>query len=209
MSINKLSHLKEWEKIYLEVTKADCEQDIHPYYKFNDGYGDKMLNVNTYNSVSYTLDDLKQLANDGMLKQEITVDGSLWDRWSKVNFKWTLKTLPEKGDLINGMPNDNMPKQEVEWTLLKEKLLHSLWLHKKLPIQWERVEIRAVHQWTTSTWDEAIFVCFFLNKPLVKFDDDTFDVFDEWRFPPQKTELTLAEVEERLWLEKGSLIIKD
>ena len=79
---------------------------------------------------------------------------------------------------------------------------------QKLPTQWERVEIRSVHQWTTSTWDEAIFVCFFLNKPLVKFDDDTFDVFDEWRYPPKKTELTLAEVEERLGLEKWSLIIK-
>jgi len=43
-----------------------------------------------------------------------------------------------------------------------------------------------------------MFVCFFLNKPLVKFDDDTFDVFDEWRYPPKKTELTLAEVEEKL-----------
>jgi len=31
--------------------------------------------------------------------------------------------------------------------------------------------------------------------------------YDEWRY--KKTELTLAEVEEKLGIEKGSLIIKD
>ena len=152
MSTKRLEHLKEWDKIYLEVEKVTTKYD-----------DEKSL---VFKRAKMWFDDLKQLANDGM------------------------------------------PKQEVEWTLLEEKLLHSLWLHKKLPIQWERVEIRAVHQWTTSTWDEAMFVCFFLNKPLVKFDDDTFDVFDEWRFPPQKTELTLAEVEKRLGLDAWSLIIK-
>lgn len=164
MSTNKLSHLKEWEKIYTPLERILHLRDDTDWLCFHD------VNWCTYwvtdDDTFYTLDDLNQLANDGI------------------------------------------PKQEVEWTLLEEKLLHSLWLHKKLPIQWERVEIRSVHQWTTSTWDEAMFVCFFLNKPLVKFDDDTFDVFDEWRYPPKKTELTLADIEERLGLDAWSLIIK-
>ena len=63
------------------------------------------------------------------------------------------------------------------------------------------IQIRAVHLGTTSTWDNAMFVCFFLGKPLVRFDDGTFDLFEEWRFPPKKTELTLAEVESRLGLD--------
>ena len=52
-----------------------------------------------------------------------------------------------------------------------------------------------------------MFVCFFLNKPLVKFDDDTFDVFDEWRFPPKKIQKTLAELEKELGYDEGTLEI--
>ena len=67
MSINKLSHLKEWEKIYLEVEKVTT--------KYDDGYS-MCFETNCINSVwvndddiFYFPDDLKQLANDGMPKQ--------------------------------------------------------------------------------------------------------------------------------------------
>jgi len=91
--------------------------------------------------------------------------------------------------------------QDDQWELIEEPT--------KLPTQWEMIEVRSVYKGTTSTWDKAMFVCFFLEKPLVKFDDDTFDVLDEWRYQKQKTELTLAQVEEKLGLEKDSLIIKE
>jgi len=142
MSTKRLEHLKEWDKIYLEVTKADCEQDIHPYYKFNDGYGDKMLNVNTYNSVSYTLEDLKQLANDGM---------------------------PKQGD-------------DVQVKYIED-------------------------EWKRSDWIDAKFIAFYKWNIVTQTEDWLmWTVF--WRLKPQKTELTLAEVEEKLGLDAWSLIIK-
>lgn len=133
-----------------------------------------------------------------------------WDEWDGGwYFIWTVEwkhiCTPEEKNIKNFLSCDSYMDNFAPFDYVRPA---QIWLEQKLPIQWERVEIRAVHQWTTSTWDEAMFVCFFLNKPLVKFDDDTFDVFDEWRFPPKKTELTLAEVEEKLGLEKGSLIIK-
>ena len=99
MSTKRLEHLKEWDKIYLEVMRDTYGRNDSPdslWFKWT-GW---QLCVNDYDTF-YTLEELKQLANDGMSKQEITIDGSLWDRWSKVNFKWTLKTLPEKGYLLN------------------------------------------------------------------------------------------------------------
>lgn len=138
-------------------------------------------------------------------------DIGYWDEWDGGwYFIWTVEwkhiCTPEEKNIKNLLSCDSyMMDNFAPFDYVRPA---QIWLEQKLPIQWERVEIRAVHQWTTSTWDEAMFVCFFLNKPLVKFDDDTFDVFDEWRLSPQKTELTLAEIEKRLGLDAGSLIIK-
>lgn len=67
MSTKRLEHLKEWEKIYLEVEKVTT--------KYDDGYS-MCFETNCINSVwvndddiFYFPDDLKQLANDGMPKQ--------------------------------------------------------------------------------------------------------------------------------------------
>ena len=145
--------MKEWEKIYLEVEKVTTQYDDENSMCFESNCANSIW-VND-DDIFYTLDDLKQLANDGMPKQEITIDGYLWDRWSKVNFKWTLKTLPEKGYLLN-------------WS----EVVHS------------EVSVFVKNQYG---W---------ISKAM------------SYTYPPQKTELTLAEVEERLGIEAGSLVIK-
>lgn len=144
MSTNKLSHLTEWEKIYLEVTREKSHfEDNEIWLHFC-----KSLNSSIWvndNDTFYTLDELKQLANDGM-------------------------------------PNDNMPKQgemiEVRWKGFDE---------------WSRHKFIALYEWTVITEYHSMF------NPVS---------WDEWRPLQKKTELTLAEIEEKLGIEKGSLIIK-
>jgi len=138
MSINKLSHLKEWDKIYLEVTRK-----INEYYDddaslFFESKEDEVCvsDEDTF----YFPDDLKQLANDGMPKQGETV---------QVKF-------PGSDD-----------------------------------------------------WTDAIFVSMFKWKAVVALNAGWFIHTFLFRSKPQKTELTLAEVEKKLGIEKGSLIIKD
>ena len=137
MSTNKLSHLKEWEKIYLEVTRRLSVGDDGGSIKF------QANDCNVYLSdddTFYTLEELKQLANDGM---------------------------PKQGEMIEA-------RYKTECGVL-------------------------------SNWFLVKFVCSYEWKLLV----DTWMriiKYDEWRY--KKTELTLAEVEERLGLDAWSLIIK-
>ena len=67
MSTNRLSHLKDWEKIYLEVTreKSIRDDDNSLCFGSNCNYSIWANDNDTF----YTLDELKQLANDGMPKQ--------------------------------------------------------------------------------------------------------------------------------------------
>ena len=67
MSINKLSHLKDWEKIYLEVTRelSTSDDDSGLMFRATSSYSTFVDDNDTF----YTLDDLKKLANDGMPKQ--------------------------------------------------------------------------------------------------------------------------------------------
>ena len=67
MSINKLSHLKEWEKIYLEVEKVTTEWDDEKSMCFESNSSNSIW-VND-DDIFYFPDDLKKLANDGMPKQ--------------------------------------------------------------------------------------------------------------------------------------------
>ena len=137
MSTNRLSHLTEWEKIYLEVTRRLSVGDDGGSIKF------QANDCNVYLSdddTFYTLEELKQLANDGM---------------------------PNQGEMIEA-------RYKTECGVL-------------------------------SNWFLVKFVCSYEWKLLV----DTWMriiKYDEWRY--KKTELTLAEVEERLGIDKGSLIIK-
>lgn len=75
-----------------------------------------------------------------------------------------------------------------------------------MPKQGEMVEARYKTECgVLSNWFLVKFVCSYEWKLLV----DTWMriiKYDEWRY--KKTELTLAEVEEKLGIEKGSLIIK-
>ena len=85
MSINKLSDLKQWAKIYLEVTRK-----INKYYDddaslFFESKEDDVC-VSDEDTL-YTFEELKQLANDGMPKQgelefwdevEVSLD---WEKW--------------------------------------------------------------------------------------------------------------------------------
>ena len=67
MSINKLSHLKDWEKIYLEVTRelSTSDDDSGLMFRATSSYSTFVDDDDTF----YTLDDLKKLTNDGMPKQ--------------------------------------------------------------------------------------------------------------------------------------------
>ena len=137
MSINKLSHLKEWEKIYLEVTReiSTSDDSMGLMFCWTSGYTTFVNDEDTF----YTLDELKQLANDG---------------------------VPKQGDEIDVRHND----------------------------------------WDYISWQK--FVCLYEWRVIIERAWWLFR-YDEWRYQPKKTELTLAEVEKRLGLEKGSLIIKD
>lgn len=80
MSINKLSHLKQWAKIYLEVTRelSTSDDDSGLMFRATSSYSTFVDDNDTF----YTFEELKQLANDGMPKQgdEIEVaDG--WYNW--------------------------------------------------------------------------------------------------------------------------------
>ena len=137
MSINKLSHLKEWDKIYVPLERIVHLRDDTDWLCFHD------VNWCTYwvtdEDTFYTLDELKQLANDG---------------------------VPKQGDEIDVRHND----------------------------------------WDYISWQK--FVCLYEWRVIIERAWWLFR-YDEWRFPRKKTELTLAEVEKKLGLEKGSLIIKD
>ena len=136
MSTNKLSHLKDWEKIYLEVTRelSTSDDDSGLMFRATSSYSTFVDDDDTF----YTLDDLKKLANDGM---------------------------PKQGD-------------EIE--------VADGWYH-----------------WCTN----YTFICMY-GKKVLAIKNWEFETWDKWRYPEKKTELTLAEVEERLWLDAWSLIIK-
>jgi len=138
MSTNKLSHLKEWEKIYLEVERelSTSDDDNGLMFRATSSYATFVDD----DDIFYFPDELKQLANDGM---------------------------PKQGEMI-----------EVRWTGV---------------LGWSRYKLIAFYEWKVITE-------YWIDNPVS---------WDEWRPLPKKTELTLAEVEEKLWLEKGSLIIKD
>ena len=138
MSTNRLSHLKEWEKIYLEVTRDYGICDDKDSVRFKSNSDSSYLDDN---DTFYTLEELKQLANDGM---------------------------PKQGEMI--------------------EILHSDWVYST-----------TLHE----------FVAFYKWCVVVVSPQYWITRYDWWRFPRKKTEFTLAEVEEKLWLEKGSLIIKD
>lgn len=140
MSINKLSHLKEWEKIYLEVTRTLSYNDDGESLVFKRGNRGMYIDDN---DTFYALDDLKTLANDGMPKQgEIIQVSNFWEEWGDIIRKWKF----------------------------------------------------------VSFYDDKVIIF----NPVTPF----YSEWDSWRFPPEKTELTLAEVEERLGLDAWSLIIK-
>lgn len=137
MSTNRLSHLKEWEKIYLEVTRDYGICDDKDSVRFKSNSDSSYLDDN---DTFYTLEELKQLANDGM---------------------------PKQGEMI--------------------EILHSDWVYST-----------TLHE----------FVAFYKWCVVVVSPQYWITRYDWWRFPRKKTELTLAEVEKKLGIEKGSLIIK-
>jgi len=160
MSTNKLSHLKKWEKIYLEVTRV---------FATGDDTNSMCFETNCINSVwvndddiFYFPDDLKQLANDGM---------------------------PKQGEL-------------------------EFWDEVEVSLDWEKWYSRddTTYQFTFISKVKDKYIISKANNIIDKFEKE---LYVDWirfykycRKHTKKTELTLAEVEEKLGLEKGSLIIK-
>lgn len=73
------------------------------------------------------------------------------------------------------------------------------------PKQGETVQVKFPG---SDDWTDAIFVSMFKWKAVVALNAGWFIHTFLFRSKPQKTELTLAEVEKKLGIEKGSLIIK-
>ena len=160
MSINKLSHLTEWEKIYLEVTRKKHNNDDASLLWFVDASWYKYWVCDDDNF--FTLDDLKQLANDGM---------------------------PKQGEL-------------------------EFWDEVEVSLDWEKWYSRddTTYQFTFMSKVKDKYIVSKANNVMDKFERE---LYVDWirfykycRKRTKLTELTLAEVEEKLGIEKGSLIIK-
>ena len=160
MSINKLSHLKEWEKIYLELERKKCRWDDADGLNFYSKTTGEMWMDD--DDTFYTLDELKQLANDG---------------------------VPKQGEL-------------------------EFWDEVEISLDWEKWYSRddTTYQFTFMSKVKDKYIVSKANNVMDKFERE---LYVDWirfykycRKRTQKTELTLAEVEEKLGLEKGSLIIK-
>lgn len=157
MSTNKLSHLKEWEKIYLEVTRTGSDD---PWLSFDFWW--KFSTYITDDDTFYTLEELKQLANDGM---------------------------PKQGEL-------------------------KFWDEVEISLDWEKWYSRddTTYQFTFMAKVKDKYIVSKANNVIDKFERE---LYVDWirfykycRKRTQKTELTLAEVEEKLGMEKWSLLIK-
>ena len=160
MSTKRLSHLKDWEKIYLEVTRK-----INKYYDDDDSlfFESKEDDVCVSDDDTfYTLEELKQLANDGM---------------------------PKQGEL-------------------------EFWDEVEISLDWEKWYSRddTTYQFTFMSKVKDKYIVSKANNVIDKFERE---LYVDWirfykycRKRTKKTELTLAEVEERLGLDAWSLIIK-
>ena len=74
-----------------------------------------------------------------------------------------------------------------------------------MPKQGDMIDVR--WKWCT-IWNQYKFIAFYEWKIITEYTPWNPVSWDEWRSLPQKTELTLAEVEEKLGMEKWSLTIK-
>ena len=120
MSTNKLSHLKQWAKIYLEVTRK-----INKYYDddaslFFESKEDDVC-VSDEDTL-YTFEELKQLANDGMPKQgelefwdevEVSLDWEKWYSRDDTTYQFTFMSKV-KDKYIVSKANNIMDKFERE-----------------------------------------------------------------------------------------------
>lgn len=160
MSTKRLEHLKEWEKIYLEVTReiSTSDDNMGLMFFWASGFTTFVNDDDTF----YTLDDLKQLANDGM---------------------------PKQGEL-------------------------EFWDEVEVSLDWEKWYSRddTTYQFTFISKVKDKYIISKANNIIDKFEKE---LYVDWirfykycRKHTKKTELTLAEVEEKLWLDAWSLIIK-
>ena len=160
MSTNKLSHLKDWEKIYLEVTREKSIRDDDNSLCFGSNCNYSIWAND--DDIFYFPDELKQLANDGM---------------------------PKQGEL-------------------------EFWDEVEISLDWEKWYSRddTTYQFTFMSKVKDKYIVSKANNVMDKFERE---LYVDWirfykycRKRTKKTELTLAEVEDQLGLEKGSLIIK-
>lgn len=160
MPTNRISHLKEWEKIYLEVTReiSTSDDNMGLMFCWTSSYTTFVNDDDTF----YNLDDLKQLANDGM---------------------------PKQGEL-------------------------EFWDEVEVSLDWEKWYSRddTTYQFTFISKVKDKYIISKANNIIDKFEKE---LYVDWirfykycRKHTKKTELTLAEVEERLGLDAWSLIIK-
>ena len=152
--------MKEWDKIYLEVTRKineDYDDDASLFFESKE---DEVCvsDEDTF----YFPDDLKKLANDGM---------------------------PKQGEL-------------------------EFWDEVEISLDWEKWYSRddTTYQFTFMAKVKDKYIVSKANNVIDKFERE---LYVDWirfykycRKRTQKTELTLAEVEEKLGMEKWSLIIK-
>ena len=81
----------------------------------------------------------------------------------------------------------------------------------KYPKIWEEIEVWLYEKWEKIRVSSTYVVVKALRKDSTNECRSTITYALHkwfWRFPPEKTELTVAEVEVKLWLESGTLVIK-
>ena len=120
--------MKEWEKIYLEVTRDYGICDDKDSVRFKSNSDSSYLDDD---ETFYTLDDLKKLANDGMPKQgdEIEVaDG--WYHWC-TNYTFICmygkKVLAIKNWEFETWDKWRYPKTELTLAEIEERLGLDTW----------------------------------------------------------------------------------
>ena len=119
MSTNKLSHLKEWEKIYFPIERKLNNQDDEISLCFQSELWEQYWFNN--NDTFYTLEDLRQLTNDGMPKQGEMIDvrHNDWDyiSWQKFVCLYEWRVIIERAWWLYRYDEWRFPPKKIQKTL--------------------------------------------------------------------------------------------
>lgn len=121
MSTKRLSHLKEWEKIYIPLERILHLRDDTDWLCFHDV--NWCISWMDDEDTFYTLDDLKQLANDGMPNDNIPKQGDEIEvRTYSTEKEWEIKTVSHTALITT----DGKPYALGQWRYPPKKIQKTL-----------------------------------------------------------------------------------